>query len=89
MSKAIMKLDSCFYLDTDKNNYILRYESKSGEINKKTGKEILKKDFWYYPKLNQALSKYINESLKPCENILSLNQKINELESLILTIKQK
>jgi hypothetical protein len=81
----VLNLDSEFTLRSEKYNYVLKREQKTGVKSEKTGKEIISTDIWYFPKLSQALNKYMNESLKPCKKVLDLNEKVKQLEELITT----
>jgi len=85
-----MKLDENYTLEGEEYNWILFYEKPTGKTNEKTGKEIVTKSKWYFPKIEQALQKYIDHVLKPEESVLSIIQKQEEILELIekLRIKQ-
>jgi hypothetical protein len=82
-----MKLDENYRIETDKYNFTLVYESKSFDEKKK--KEVTSTDEWHYPDLKLALNKYVNQSLKPCKDALSVLEKLKELELLISKIQTK
>lgn len=79
----MIQLDNNYRIETDANNYTLIKEENTGEIHKETGKETISKDQWYFPKLNQCLSKYLNESVKGAESVKELLEKVNEVEAKI------
>lgn len=79
-------LNKNYRIETDSNNFILKFEKKTGVINKKTGKEEISRNEWYYPKLYMALDKFSNECLKVPEEVKSLR---NELQILMDIIKTK
>ena len=81
----MIQLNEFYRIETDKNNFILKYEKPTGNINKKTGKEEIAKDEWYYPKLYMALDKFANESLKVPNDIQKLRSEIKSLTDLIKT----
>ena len=76
-----MKLDENYTIETDTNNFTLVYESKTFDEKKK--KEVTSTDEWHYPDLKNALKKYVNQVIKPCESVVSLLEKLNKIESLI------
>jgi hypothetical protein len=80
-----MKLDENYRIESDKYNFTLVYESKSFDEKKK--KEVTSTDEWHYPDLKFALNKYVNQSLKPSQNALSVLDKLNQIELLISKIK--
>lgn len=78
-----MELDNQYHIETDTYNVTLvkktPYEGKDGE-------EKVREDRAYYATVRQALGAYVNESLKPAEDVsdllkrlISLEEKINEL----------
>src|SRR5690606_19300660 len=79
----MIQLDEFYRIETDKNNFILKYEKPTGNINEKTGKEEISKDEWYYPKLWMALDKFSNESLKVPKDIKDLRIEMQRLTDLI------
>lgn len=79
----MVQLDNSYRIETDANNYTLIKEERTGEIHIKTGEETISKDQWYFPKLNQCLSKYFNESIKGAESVKELLERVNEVESKI------
>ena len=83
----IMELDKNYRIESDTYNFTLIYESKS--FDEKKRKEVTSKDEWYYPDLKLALNKYVNQSLKPCQDALSILDKLNEIELLISNLNKK
>ena len=80
-----MQLDKNYRIESDTYNFTLIYESKRTGID--SSKVITSKDEWYYPDFKSALNKYVNQSLKPCQDALSILDKLNEIELLISKIK--
>jgi hypothetical protein len=80
-----MELDKNYRIESDTYNFTLIYESKS--FDEKKQKEVISKVEWYYPDLKSALNKYLNQSLKPSQNALSVLDKLNQIELLISKIK--
>jgi hypothetical protein len=76
-----MKLDENYRIESDKYNFTLIYESKTFDEAKK--KEVNSIDEWHYPDLKYALKKYVNQVIKPCESVVSVLEKLTELELLI------
>jgi hypothetical protein len=77
-----MKLDENYRIETDKYNFTLVYESKTFDEKKK--KEVTSTDEWHYPDLKNALLKYLNQSVKVCDSVVGLYEKIKEVELNIL-----
>ena len=84
-----MKLDENYTLKGEQYNWILVYNMPTGRTNEKTGKEIITKDKWYFPKIEQALQKYVDYVLKPEESVLKIIQKQEELVELISKLRVK
>jgi len=85
-----MKIDENYTLEGEEYNWILLYKKPTGEISEKTGKEIVNKGRWYFPRIEQALQKYVDHVLKPEESVLKVIQKQEEILELIdkLRVKQ-
>lgn len=77
----MIRLDDNFYIDVDTYNYTLRQEVKTFDEAK--NKIVTSKDEWNYPKLSQILDKYLNVSLKSCEDITSLRAELGRIEKII------
>lgn len=82
----MITLDENYRIETEANNFILKYERPTGEINKKTGKEMVSSGEWYYGKLEHALDKYLNEALKPSKYIQDLKTRLSEIARVITII---
>lgn len=81
----MIRLDDNFYIDVDTYNYTLKQEIKTYDEVK--DKIVTSKDEWNYPKLSQILDKYLNISLKSCEDITSLRAELDRIEKIIKGIK--
>jgi hypothetical protein len=84
---GMIKLDERYSIETDSNNFTLKYEEKIIKEIKGEKKEMTSKDEWHYPKLSQCLNKYMNQSLKPLEDIVSLRQELKKIEEVIKNVK--
>ena len=84
----MIQLNEFYRIETDKNNFILKYEKPTGNINDKTGKEEISKDEWYYPKLSMALDRFANESLKVPNDIQELRKEMQRLTDLIKSLPE-
>ena len=84
-----IKLDDKFEIEATKLCWILKYESPTGLINKKTGKEIISRKQTYYPNINDALKKYVDLNLEPHKNATSILKAIKELHTKIDAITLK
>lgn len=80
-----LKLDNEYRIETDENNFILVYESE--QYNEKTDKNYIKKDKSYFPKLSQALDRYLNDCLRPLGDIVQIYNELERIEVLIKTLK--
>jgi hypothetical protein len=81
----MIRLDDNFYIDVDTYNYTLKRETKTYDEVK--DKVVTSKEEWHYPKLSQILDKYLNMSLKACENIVDLRVELTRIEKIIQNIK--
>lgn len=79
----MIKLDENFHIDTDSNNFTLKFVKVS--LNDKK-KEVTSKSVWYCKDLAHALDIYTNESLKECEDIKDVQQKLISVRRLIKSI---
>ncbi len=66
-----MRIDENYSLENDAHQWILKYE-RQGDINQKTGNPTKSESKWYCGTINQALQRYLDESLKPAQNIEQL-----------------
>lgn len=80
-----MKLDDKYWIEGETHNWILMYESEV-KINGK-GEEYSSKDHWYFSKLSNCLSKYVEQNLKCCETINDVLVRLDNIEAVINKIK--
>lgn len=78
----VIQLDEHWRIEPDAACWQLRYE-KQGAINKKTNKPSLTKVDSFHATLTQALTVYLDESLKACAFAEDLLARIKELEAKI------
>jgi len=83
-----IKLDDEFTLESDINNWTLKY-CKEGDINPETGKPTITKWESYHGDLKFALIKYLNSAPKDAGDVLHLMKRINDVENRILNLKTK
>lgn len=85
-----MRIDENYSIENDSNQWTLKY-SQEGEINKKTGKPTLTENRWYFGTLKGCLNRYLDESIKPAENIdlvvKLLSSAERNIENLIAGLK--
>ena len=84
-----IELDEHFKIINDTYSFTLIFEEMRVKTNKKT---LLEEDFkfedkWYYPRLSDCLTKYLELSLKECEDIQKINTKLNIIENKINELK--
>jgi hypothetical protein len=89
MSK--IELDEHYSIETDSNQWILKYEGNMYIASKGRykGKEVCTKDQWYYPSLELCLKQYIREIPKPAKDIKELMDLINKAMHSIENITYK
>lgn len=63
-----MQIDENFSITKDTYNITLNYEYESGEINKK-GNPIVSRNKWNFGTVEQALRKYLDETIHRCDEI--------------------
>ncbi|AGO47311.1 hypothetical protein Phi19:1_gp021 [Cellulophaga phage phi19:1] len=81
-----MILDKNYKLTGETYNWVLEYES---DLKTKDGKEYKSSNTWYFPKIEQALNKYIDESVKPCDGVYKVIDRLNEIQSILIDFKTK
>ena len=84
---STIKLDSEFSIKIDSQNYTLQL-SRSKEITKNgETKTVTESETFYYPDLQSSLRCYLRESLRPCESIRDVLNKIDEVHKTIKGLK--
>jgi len=81
-----IQLDDNYSVESDANNFTLKYEEKFTKEVKGKMKEVTSRDEWHYPKMNQALNRYLQESLKPCSTVFNVIDVLNRVENTILEL---
>ena len=79
-------LDENYRVESDSLSHTLIQEEVTNDINPKTGKPTTINNRWYYPKLGGCLKKYLGETLKKCDTIQSVLNRIDEVEKIIINI---
>lgn len=72
-----MKLDEHYTIEWDAHSWNLRY-LKEGELNEKTGKPMITHRLTYHTTIREALLKYTDHILHPCETITEVLNVLNE-----------
>ena len=89
--KNVIKLDESFTLSNDTNQWVLEMV-QTGDINTKTGKPTITRNKWYCTSLRTSLNRYMDESMKPANNVLGLVEIIrtsmDRIEKLSQTINK-
>jgi len=80
-----LKLDNEYRIETDENNFVLVYELEC--YNEKTDKNYLKTDKSYFPKMSQALDKYLNDCIRPLGDIVVIHSELIRIEAIIKKIQ--
>jgi hypothetical protein len=85
-----LKLDDNYTIETDSNNFILRYSNTYIGKDKSTNKdkEITSKAEWFYPTLSGALNTYLNECLKRSDTVNDVYTELKRVENIIAKIKK-
>jgi hypothetical protein len=77
-----LRLDDIFTIESDTYSFMLKQEENKG-INEKSGKPIVMTNYWYFPTMNMCLKRYIQESLKSCNDIDAILSRLQRLEVVI------
>ena len=78
-------IDENYSISGDKYNWVLHFERK-GELNQKTGKPIISKDEWYFPKLELCLKEYANQKTKTATNYKELVSLLVDINNTIKSL---
>lgn len=74
----MIALDENYTIKRDKYCWMLVYKHK-GEINPETNKPTITIKRTYHGNIKQAIDKYIDNQLIPCESSLEILEKLDEL----------
>ena len=83
----MITLDENYSIEIDSNNFTLKFEEERQITRKGKLENVTSKDEWHFGQLKHALSKYLNQAVKPAQNVSALYKKLIEVESNISTIK--
>lgn len=91
---GVLNLDSQYSIERQPDQFVLRKTvdtsyrrdgvSLTGKFNKKTSKEIITKDMWYYANLSDALIGYLYHSVDIKSNMRDM---IEELKRVVDRLK--
>ncbi len=84
-----IKLDDNYEIINDSYSFTLLFKEPRIKTNKKTLLEesFIFEDKWYYPRLSDCLTKYLELTLKECEEIKEIDIRLNTIESKINELK--
>lgn len=82
-----MKLDKDYSIKRDQYCWMLVYEH-TGDINPETNKPTKTIKRTYHGNIKQAIDKYIDNQLIPCEDILEVKKKLEELNQNIILLTE-
>lgn len=69
------------------NDCVTLISEKEGEINPKTGKPSISKDYWHCTSLKNALKRYVDVSLRSQKTIFNVIVKLKEINNKIDNLK--
>lgn len=78
----MINLSENFRIVADTHSWILEQDTEKERKTKEGVKEnYTHTEKWYYPKLSQCIERYIEESFKPMESVVSLSAQIKNIET--------
>ena len=77
----MIELDKYYSIKADSEQWVLFYEKENWIEGKE--KPVISKNKWYCSTLQNALKRYMDESLKPCESVVHLSLKLNAISNNI------
>jgi hypothetical protein len=82
-------IDDRFSINSDGNGVTLNYKEEKEVTNLDTleSKIVTQKASWHFLSVPQALNKYKDLVLNPCEDLAAVLEKLIEVENLIKTFK--
>lgn len=83
-----IKLDDDYSLGLEAYNFMLIQHQKIG-VNPDTGKDVITRQNRYYPKLQMALERYVQESTKTAEDLEGIFWQLDRVEGVIKELIQK
>ncbi len=83
---STIKLDDNYSIVSDANNFTLKFEAVTKKEVKGEMKDVKSTDEWNYPKMQQALNRYVDESVRQCEGIPEILSALNRVEKTITTL---
>ena len=82
----MITLNNNYYITSDSNNWVLNY---SEEKIKDNGEKYTATDTWYYSKLSDLLSRFLDQQLKGTTTAKEIMEKIEQTERTIKNIQWK
>jgi hypothetical protein len=82
-----MQLDEFYSVEADGSCWTLSYAKPTGKTSPTTGEPTFSRDYSYHANLKQALTKYLDECLKPSSSLQDVLNRITEAESNIESLK--
>lgn len=80
----MINLSENFKIAPDSYSWVLEQDVKKTRKTKENIEEqYIDTEKWYYPKLSQCIERYIEESLKPMESVISLLAQMKAIQTEI------
>jgi len=85
----MLKIDDRFSINSDGNGVTLHYKEAKEvtDLDSLETKIVTQKASWHFLSVPQALNKYKDLVLNPCEDLKQVLEKLYEVENLIKTFK--
>lgn len=77
----MITLSENFRIVADTHSWVLEQDTEKIRETKEGKEQYIHNEKWYYPKLSQCISKYIEESLKPMESVVSLSAQMENIQT--------
>jgi hypothetical protein len=82
----MITLNKNYYITSDSNNWMLNYAE---EKTKDNGEKYTAKDTWYYSKLSDLLSRFLDQQLKDTTTAEGIMSRIEQTEQIIKKLDLK
>lgn len=80
----MIKLSENFRIVADSHSWVLEQDTEKERETKEGIKEqYIHTEKWYYPKLSQCFSKYLEESLRPLDSVVALSAQLETIKKEI------
>lgn len=84
----MIKLSENFRIIPDTHSWVLEQDiEKTRKTKEDIEEQYIYTEKWYYPKLSQCFERYVEESLKPKSQFVSLLAQMKNIETEIIKLK--